>query len=107
MKKIRLFDLEKTVSSGEAANAAVRFSSVRLFEIALSNYQEGLKGIDSVYRTLTVYQKLKNVGNGNALELEDAEFDLLYKACDATQWTGITLNFPEFFEELRRAKVTL
>jgi hypothetical protein len=106
MKKIKLFNLEKMVSTGET-NAAVKFSSARLFEIALSNYQEGLKGVDSVYRTLAVYIKVKNIGNNGTLELEDAEFDLLYKACDATQWTGITLNFPEFFEELKRGKAAL
>jgi len=97
MKSITL--IEKPVQLG---NEKVVLRSKDLLKTAIENYQEALKGIKNINMSLKIFNKIEDADG--KLELEDAEFDMLYKAIDSGQWSGGVLRFGEFFEELERVK---
>jgi hypothetical protein len=70
-----------------------------LLLVALDSYQDGLKGIKNISLMLTIHEKIETAED--IVDLEDAEYDLLYRAIDQCQWTPIILRFKEFFETLK------
>ena len=97
IKIIGLF--EKTI---KVDNKDITFKVKDLLSSAVENYQEGLKGIRNINMTIKIFNKIEAAQS--KIELEDAEFDMLYKAIDAGQWNAGVLRFGEFFEELEKAK---
>jgi hypothetical protein len=93
MKTLQL--VEKEIKIGEQT---LKLASKDLLVGALDSFQEGLKGIKSIALMITIHDKI--VAAEGSLELEDAEYDLLRKAIDQCQWTGVVLRFKEFFDSL-------
>lgn len=94
MKKIKIGEKCEDLKAKELALAA------------LSNYQEALKGLKNVRTAINVYEKIDHSVEGVPVELEDAEFDMLYQAIDNMTWGGLALQFREFFDEIEKAKLT-
>jgi hypothetical protein len=101
MKKMRLPTKRVKVAGKEEEMHAKELSLA-----ALSNYQEALKGIKNVRTAIKVYEKIENSRDGSTIDLEDAEFDLLYKAIDNMTWGGLALQFGEFFDEIEGVKAS-
>ena len=95
MKTLQL--ITKEIKAGEQV-AILR--SQDLLIGALDSYQEGLKGIKSISLMLTIHDKIEKATG--KVDLEDAEYELLYKAIDQCQWTPVILRFGEFFAELKK-----
>jgi len=95
MKTLKLVSM-KTTGRDEPV------TSQELMGVALSAYEEGLKGLDNITLTLKISSKIKAAVD--TLELEDTEFVFLYKALDNCQWTGGVVELIEFFDELAKVK---
>jgi len=93
MKKLQII-------TKQVANETV--SSKQLMIAALSANQEALKGLKELRQAIKLYDKIE--ASGDVLELEDAEFDLLYSSLDKMQWGGGALVFGDFFDEIVRIK---
>lgn len=78
---------------------SICLKSSDLLSGALDNYKEGLKGIKNIAIMLNIYNKIESATD--ILELEDTEYELLYKAIDECQWSPMILRFGEFFQGLK------
>lgn len=76
--------------------------SREMLEVALSNHPMSLRGLVNIQRALKLLDKIA-AANGT-LQLEDAEFDQLFRAVDEMQWAPPALKMKAFFEEMQRAK---
>ena len=77
-------------------------SSKQLMLTALAANQEALKGLKELRHAIRLFDLIEAATD--YLELEDADFDLLYSSLDKMQWGGGALFFGEFFDEVERAK---
>lgn len=104
MKSIKLESKEIKLPRQEGGVITKNISTRELLESAIAGYQEGAKGIDNIIRLSYIYNKIRE-SKGDKLEIEDADFDMLYDAVDKAQWVPMVVTqFPEFFEEIKNAK---
>lgn len=103
MKIIKLISKEIELLTNEGKKNKT-ITSLELLESAMMGYQEGAKGIDNIVRAAFIYNKIRDV-KGDTLEIEDADFEMLYNAVNSIQWLPqITTQVPEFFKEIQKAK---
>ena len=97
---LKVIDLaEKTI---RVADKDITVKSKDLLSNAIESYQEGLKGIKNINVAIKIFNKIE--ASEGQLELEDAEFEMLYKAIDSAQWNPGILRFAEFFDEIEKIK---
>jgi len=101
MKKIELYNLERTMS-GEGS-PKVRLSSLMFMRTAITFNNENLKGLEKIAKAAHLLAKLDAISpEAEEVLLEDAEFNLLKDSVDKCQNFGIgILLFPEFIDSIR------
>ena len=80
--------------------------SAEMIATALNGYPPNRQGITNIMKAIRLTEKVEKASNEKAevIDLEDAEADLVYNSVNGVEWVGLTLRFPEFFEEVSRLR---
>jgi hypothetical protein len=84
----------------------IELKNIDLILSALEANPENRRGILNINKILKVIKKIdeSRANKSETIEFEDAEFELIKRSIDQTEWLPIVLKFQEFFKEIEQAE---
>ena len=82
----------------------IEIKSIGMIRIAVEASPENRKGLSNIGKALKILNKIEEAEKMEAeyLETEDADFGIIYRSIDQTEWLPFSLKFTEFFIEIDR-----